>query len=466
MIEKTLSYIYGDNDTEVFTVMNESSMEKRASYSSEVQEYLDKLAEAPNKTYALVNALSAGEYYGSNRNGDYFPEKALKDYHKTFEAMGHVYTHHVNKDPKKALGSVKFAHYNPDMKRVELVLELDNEKAKPVIKRLDKGELPAVSMGCRVPKDTCSVCGNEATKVANYCEHLKDNMNKVMPNGKKVYAINNQPKFFDISVVTIPAEKTASFIKKISGKTKSSFAKSASEEEMPLTWAESIAKTAALETQADIKKKIDAKVDAISDDPKKLVLLSQKRLTKEQIEKLSEYPLGEVLSTFIGLRIVPVREDFQKLALYSMGKAEGAEELAEANICFEVDPKLKPIFPADVSLDNFNEKIAGLLKDDLPGMALTKPNVIARSFYKAAQVGFTQPVSTSDEITQKFPERTKRERSMISKVFFGQQEDPEFNSVKSPIVPLGVLGSLYYGYIKTFNNVNTGEFKKFLARHP
>lgn len=466
MIEKTLHFFYGDNDTEVFSIMD-GTMEKRASYSSEVQEYLDKLASRDDKTYALVNALSSGEYYGSNRNGDYFPEKALKDYHKTFEAMGHVYIRHINKDPKKALGSVKLAHYNDKMKRVELVLELDNAKAEPLLKRLDKGELPAVSMGCKVPKDTCSICGNEATKIANYCEHLKDNMNKVMPNGKKVYAINNQPKFFDISVVTIPAEKTASFIKKISGKKAMSFDKSANGlNDMPLTWAQSFAKTASLESQAEIKKKIDGKIEAISEDPKKLILELQKRLSKGTIEKLSKYPLGEVLSTFIGLRIMPIREDFQKLALYSMGKAEGAELLEQNNICFVLDPALKATFPDDISLNHFNEKIAGLLKEELSGMMMTKSNIVARGLLKISQVGSTETTQIADELKSAFPERTKRERSMISKVFFGQSEDPDLNSMKSPIVPLGILGSLYYGYIKTFNNVNTGEFKKFLARHP
>lgn len=452
MIEKTLNYIYGDNNTEVFSFVDNNNMEKRAEYSSEVQKYLDSLEGRRDKTYALVNALSAGEYYGSNRNGDYFPEKALKDYHKTFEALGHVYTHHVNKDPKKALGSVKFAHYNTTMKRVELVLELDNEKAKPVIARLDKGELPAVSMGCKVPKDQCSVCGNEATKIANYCEHLKDNMNKVMPNGKKVYALNHQPKFFDISIVTIPAEKTASFIKKISSKRAKSFDKSANGiKDEAATWAQSIAKTAELESQAEIKKQIAAKIEAVSEDPKKVILQSQRRLSKETIQKLSTYPLSEVLSTFIGLRIVPIKEDFQKLALYSMGKSEGANLLEEQNICFEIDPKLKAIIPDDVSLNHFNEKIAGLLIEDLPEMALTKPSIIARNLCKTSQYNFSALPETSDDLSTIFPERSKKERSMISKVFFGQAEEPEISAVKNPIVPLGILGGLYLGYAKIFN---------------
>ena len=149
-----------------------------------------------------------------------------------------------------------------------------------------------------------------------------------------------------------------------------------------------------------------------------------------------------------------------------MGKALGAEELEKANICFDVNPNLKAIVPEDISLDRFNEKIAGLLIEDLPGMALTKPNIIARGLYKISQADFIEQAQSPEELNQVFPDRNKKERSLIGKVFFGQSEDPVFNSVKSPIVPLGVLGSLYYGYIKTFNNVSTSEFKKFLARHP
>ena len=239
---------------------------------------------------------------------------------------------------------------------------------------------------------------------------------------------------------------------KWSGKIKASFDKSANGiSDEPITWAQSIAKTAELESQAEIKKQITAKVDAISEDPKRLILQAQKRLTKETLQKLSAYPLSEVLSTFIGLRIVPIREDFQKLALYSMGKSEGADLLEEQNICFEVDPNLKAIIPDDISLSHFNEKIAGLLTEDLPEMALTKPNIIARSLYKISQANFSALPETSDNLGAAFPERSKKERSMIGKVFFGQKEEPELSAVKNPIVPLGILGSLYLGYAKVFN---------------
>ena len=42
-------------------------------------------------------------------------------------------------------------------------------------------------------------------------------MNSVKDNGERVYAINTMPKFFDLSVVTIPADRTAGFIRHLDG---------------------------------------------------------------------------------------------------------------------------------------------------------------------------------------------------------------------------------------------------------
>ncbi len=469
MISKVATYEYGDNNSEVLTLLQSETMEKTASYSVDVQEYISALEKKAGTTYALVNALSAGEYYGSNRNGDYFPDKALQDYHKTFEAMGHVYQHHVNKDPEKAMGRVKFAHYNPRMKRVELVLALDNEKSASVIKALEDGKLPAVSMGCKVPFDVCSVCQNEATKTANYCDHLKNDMNNVLPSGQKVYAINTRPKFFDLSVVTIPADRTAGFLSRL-GAEGAAASNGDEEDSKESEWKNSFLKNAQFESRAEIKKKIEAKIDVVSNDPKKLILASQERLSKEKIEKLAEYPFNEVLSTLLALRIVPTREDFQKMALYSIGKSEGAELLDKEGICFQVNEDTEATIPGDLSLENFNEKIAGLLLEDVPLMSLTKPLVVSRGLLKMGQAQangtYFNPQEESKEVARVYPTPQPRERSLISRVFFGHAEEPKIDAARNPMVPLGVLGGLYYGYVKTFNDPSSSGFRKFISRHP
>lgn len=307
-MDKRVDYIYGDHNSSVLTLIHPGHLTKTAEISEELQQFVKDLKRKVDVTYALVNALSAGEYYGSNRNGDYFPEQALLAYHKTFEALGGIYKHHINKDSTLSMGKIIFSHYNPVMHRVELILELDNRKASPVISALEKGELPAVSMGCRVPYDVCSICGNRAKTRALYCDHLRNQMNETLSDGRKVYAINTMPKFFDISVVTIPAERTAGFIRRL---LVGEVDKVASYNTNHLSLDKFLEKTANFDTLANINKIINGQVEAASPDPNKLVLLSQKKFNKEQIEKLSTFPFNDVLSTMLALRVIPYREDFK-----------------------------------------------------------------------------------------------------------------------------------------------------------
>ena len=65
-------------DTNVeFTLIHPGHMIKTAEYDDGLKEVIKNIEAKQGKYYLLVNALGAGEYYGSNRNGDYFPEKAL-----------------------------------------------------------------------------------------------------------------------------------------------------------------------------------------------------------------------------------------------------------------------------------------------------------------------------------------------------------------------------------------------------
>ena len=67
---------------------------------------------------------------------------------------------------------------------------------------------------CRVPYDTCSCCGHEASSPRDYCEHLKSgSMLQYQPEFKKyAFAINDKPTFFDISVVNKPADRIAHYL--------------------------------------------------------------------------------------------------------------------------------------------------------------------------------------------------------------------------------------------------------------
>lgn len=471
-MDKIIEYQYGDHNSEVISLISSENLHKKAEYSDELKEYVRMLKKKVDKTYALVNALSAGEHYGCNRNGDFFPENVLKQYHKTFEALGHVYKHHVNKDPKRSFGKVVFSHYNPKMHRVELIIELDNSRAADIIERLDKNiEDVKVSMACRVPYDVCSICGHKARKLSEYCDHLKDKIGRILGDGRRVYAINTMPKFFDISVVTIPADRTAGFIAKVA----SDNATVEVDEYVPSAKiAEDLSKESDLESSADIKKKVDAEIKALTPDPHKLLLKTHGSLTKDKLVKLSEYPLNEVLSTMIGLRMMPKKEDFMKLALYSFGHNEFAEDLAKSDYDYEVTEAIEP---QDVNCDNFNVKIAELLKDDVPKLALTKPYIIARAFEKVAETSEPcQKYETvlekygfddSDETRSEWPKQLEKKPSKLQEIFMGTEEPPTLSPSKNPLVPMAVLGGLYTGIAKALSKAyDLGGFTGLLSKHP
>lgn len=471
MIDKEILFEYGDNDSEVIQLVHPSNFTKTAEYSQILVDFIKTLKEKADKVYALVNALSAGEFYGSNRNGDYFPEEALKEYHKTFEALGHVYRHHVNKDPQKSMGRVVFSHYNPEMHRVELIIELDKGKAEDVVGRLDKGDLPAVSMGCRVPWDECSICGNRARTRKEYCEHLAKKMNTVMPTGQRVVAINRMPKFFDLSVVLVPADRTAGFLSKVAGYNgkENTFMKEAVFAPNLNT---SLNKYAEQDTLAEIRKNIEAKVDCVSSDPKLLIRNSQSRIPEEKLKKLAKFPMNEILSTMNALRIFPLKEDFQKLALYNLGEISLADELEQKGEVFNISADTVPEVPVDVTFDNYNEKVAELLMNEIPAMAMTKELVVTRALTKLAEETGTyfDPLEQLEAVKETvikptFPQQSPPERSFLSKIFFGHEPDPETTAHKNPIVPLGILSGLYYGYAKVFNNPSTTGFRQFMLKN-
>lgn len=260
----------------------DSYFEKTASANllPEVASFIASLTPRNNSQYVLVNAMGAGEYYGSNINGDRFSEASLvhapsswrgvpvydktlaKDWAYGFPTFygAHVFPHHRNKDAARALGFVELAAWNPHMKRVELVTRLDHDLCmkfggEGIWDKLKAGGFPDVSMGTKVPFDTCSITldrklyreawdtfdpkkhrspgeaileFHKRLKLRNghgirglsitrndYSEYARTRMNVILPDGRKVWVDNDFPKFFDISYVFIGADKIAKAMLKI-----------------------------------------------------------------------------------------------------------------------------------------------------------------------------------------------------------------------------------------------------------
>ena len=212
----------------------------------QLQEYIRGIQAKDGYTWVLVSAMGAGEWYGDNINGDYFPYKQLVTHtddwlnipvtdvearqkgaailqtgYPTFY-LAHAFKHHINKNPATSFGDIVCAVWNEKMKRVELVIRLDHSRceqhgATDILNRILGGDFVDVSMGCRVPYDVCSICGNKAKTKEEYCEHIRNRRLNRDPlgTGQKPYMINIRPRFFDLSFVFIGADKTARTLMKI-----------------------------------------------------------------------------------------------------------------------------------------------------------------------------------------------------------------------------------------------------------
>jgi hypothetical protein len=365
----------------------------------ELRKYISTItAEDRRKyVYVLVNALGAGEYFGSNINADYFPWDALchegDDYgYKTF-LKAHAFQHHKNKDPDRAFGIPVLSVLNHKMKRVELIVRLDREKAKlegadGIITRIEAGEFPDVSMGCKVPFDICSKCGNRSKTKDDYCVHMnppeelrgKYGPNVILPDGSKIYVLNTYPRFFDISFVFIGADKTAKVMAKLAsvgrqlclgdvctlsarspllygptgvpleetpvrsqGVEKTASAKSCAcgcggcEEMAKLAEGFGYSKTAH-EKLSEMIKNVPAGVFALKKLPE--LEKAEPELSSGLLKSMASRDLGSSLGTAASMGIVLKPTEFQKIVLHRMGEVDLAEELHRQHKVFREVPEV------------------------------------------------------------------------------------------------------------------------------
>lgn len=339
----------GKSDRGIFTYVIDAErgyLEKTAAaYHPTIAAYINSAKPIKGKTQILLTALGANEWWGvCNVNGDGFPESALAhegaDYgFKTFEHHAKIYKHHVNKDPSAAFGDVALAVYNQLFHRVELIVVLDNEKAPDIADMMEHGEYPDWSMGCKVPYDICSICGNRAPTRKQYCDHLRYYMGKIPPGQQKIaYAINTMPKFFDISRVLIGADRTAKTHRKVAGAAHPLVNVSSA----LLAEKQAELKDAAAKKIADMDKRVSTGAppasmttlhDLLESIPE--VKAHEAPLPTETLNQLGKAPLPEVASTLAMLGILPKPQEFQRIVLVSLGQRAAADELDRRGMCFD-----------------------------------------------------------------------------------------------------------------------------------
>lgn len=404
----------------------------------EVVAYIEHLQPGANSQYVLVNAMGAGEFYGSNINGDYFPEESL--IHRPDEWTGnplvdkirakswpygfptfynaHPFAHHRNKDPSRAFGEVELAVWNNHMKRVELVCRVDKDKClrfggHGTWDKLQNGQFPDVSMGTRVPWDRCSICtdmkeykralatydpkkhkhpgiavleyhkklkrergkGIRGISVTrdDYCEHARKMMNRIFLDGRKVYVINDFPRFFDISFVFVGADKTAKTMMKIaegqqlfwfledSAKVASILGYEQEYEEATKTAAalyvpfedkKEEAEDLLLKSAFRVKTGRLLKASEIVKDTipsqfagKAIPILArgEKDLDNSLLDSLADRGLKPALASCSSAGVVLKPREFQRIVLIVMGKKPLADKLDEENIVFSRSKDKEPV---------------------------------------------------------------------------------------------------------------------------
>lgn len=317
---------FQEDEMQVRLLFQEDGGLTKEAAAAEIDDFVKAIEPREGFFYLHINAMGAGEWYGSNRNGDYFPESQLIKWHKTFETSpAHVFRHHVNKDPAIAIGKVIFSYYNPRMHRVELVAEVDKAKASAEYSRIMAGDFPMTSMACHTPFDVCSVCGNKATSRSMYCEHLNNHLNELLPDGRKVMSLNVGPlKFFDISIVIRPADVTSSVLQKVASDV--SAIGSVEQAEMEGVQFEGRVKSASLkkiavEKVADLIKHIDGEVAAGAEN---LDTILDRVVDPDMdiIPVLCQYSVEDLANAFAELGISP---SLEFLATLLVSKGAGHE---------------------------------------------------------------------------------------------------------------------------------------------
>lgn len=414
----------------------------------DVVRYIENLRPKNDSQYHLVNAMGATEWWGSNINGDAFPHDALihapdvwtgnplvdkiraKDWPYGYPTFyyAHPYAHHKNKDPTRAFGEVELALWNGQMKRVELVTRVDKDLCERfggvgVWDKLKAGEFPDVSMGCRVPFDTCSICldwklyreaqatfdpkkhrhvgeavllFHKALKAKNevgirglsitrkdYCDHAAKHMNEIFADGRKVFVYNDYPKFFDISFVFIGADKTAKVMMKIAGGGKTYWFMPGAELAEKLGYGNDAAEDALQKVAAFGKDAKNKRGEIIKDVvPSQFAHKAVPALTRSEIDlpgstldTLAGLPIEQGLSTATGLGIVLRPREFQRVMLLQLNMRSNADQLDALGMTFPAttEEEKMPMGP-----QFFNAALARLLLPLLASRSMLGPFIEKR----------------------------------------------------------------------------------------
>lgn len=168
-----------------------------------------KFEKTPGQTDLHVIALGAYEGTGFNRNLDGFTAEDCKNRHHTFKDAGRaVHRHHKNKKTDVKYGTIKASAYNDPMRRIELIIGLDNDKCSDILEEQEKKGQIAVSMASKQAYDLCTWCGHKSkTGKEDRCEHIPAKLGELNDQGIMCGMMNPSPNWFELSYVSRPADR-------------------------------------------------------------------------------------------------------------------------------------------------------------------------------------------------------------------------------------------------------------------
>ena len=167
--------------------------------------------------YVSCRALTANV---PNANGDLFTKEELlridentnEEVYKSFIGCG-VFKNHDSENIESNIGLIYDVAFIDDENdpHVDLIIGIDKVKAEDIARGLKTGRINSVSMGCSISYSTCTVCNKKILQASDECDCLKYH------RGQKVNGIIAAEQlfgvsFFEISIVSVPADFRARII--------------------------------------------------------------------------------------------------------------------------------------------------------------------------------------------------------------------------------------------------------------
>jgi hypothetical protein len=342
-----------------------------------------------NQTDVLVIALGAYEGTGANRNGDIFKEAECISNYKTFLHSGKktktgeydgraLNRHHKNKPEDPKYGNIKAAAYNKNMRRIELVIGMDNDKCAEEIQKLSEGKQINVSMAAKVAYDKCTWCSHEAKDDRSRCEHIPAKLGEINKRGEMCSMDNINPRWFELSIVGRPADRIGMSLKKVASD--EHYVKSAEEhfnlypgfvipddEDNQLISKHASEKRSLAHKLAEIEKRVDAIIKGAPKNSRDKFIREQATKLKDSeaisddvIDELRKFEPSKLLKALADKGIIFSPEDFMKYLF-------GAKNIKNTGELFS---KVKTRLPFSFSdLDDevlHNEKFEPSISDIMP----------------------------------------------------------------------------------------------------